>query len=70
MKKLLVIQENEFSITKSMHPSKMQPLFTHVNKLVTNDIQIRFRTPYLNPHAEYSHMPNMPRGCTSPGLPL
>ena len=33
---LLAIQENKVSVTKSMQPSKMQPLYTHVNKLVTS----------------------------------
>ena len=45
MENLLVIQENAFSFTKSMHPSKkMQPLYTRVNKLVASDVQICF--PY------------------------
>ena len=52
-----------------MHPSKMQPLYTLVNKLVTTDVQICFPTPYHNRHAKYSHMPNMPQGRTSPDLP-
>ena len=54
MKNLLVIQENELLITKSMHPSKMRPLYTHVNKLVTSDVQICFPAPYLNLYAKYS----------------
>ena len=61
MKNLLVIQENEFSVTNSMHPSEMQPLNTHVNKLVTSDVQICFPAPYFNLRAKYSHMPNMSR---------
>ena len=59
MENLLVIQEDEVLITKSMHPSKMQPLYTRVNKLVTSDVQICFPAPYLNLHAKYSHIPNM-----------
>ena len=69
MKKLLIRQENEFSGTISMYPSTMQPLCTHVDKLVTSNFQICFPFPYLNGlHAKYSHMPNMPRGRISPGL--
>ena len=69
MENLFVIQENEFSVAESMHHSQMQPLYTNVNKLVTIDVQISFPAPYLNLHAKYSHMPNMPRGRTSPDLP-
>ena len=29
MENLLVIQENEFSVTNSIHPSEMRPLHTH-----------------------------------------
>ena len=46
---LLVIQENEFSVTKSMHPLKMQLLYTHANKLVTsNVIQLHILICMLN----------------------
>ena len=38
------MQENEFSGTISMCPSTMQPLCTHVDKLVTSDFQI----PYVS----------------------
>ena len=69
MKKLLFMQENEFSGTTSMYPSTMQPLCTQVNKLATSNFQICFPAPYLSPHAKYSHMPKMPPGRTSPGLP-
>ena len=69
MENLLVIQENEFSVTKSTHPSKMQPLYTRVNKLVTSDVQICFPALYLNLHAKYSYIPKMLQGRTSPGLP-
>ena len=48
---LLVIQENEFPVTKSIHPLKMQLLCTHANKLVTRDVQICFQAPYLSLHA-------------------
>ena len=41
MENLLVIQENEFPVPKSMHPLKMQLLYTHANKLVTS-VQISF----------------------------
>ena len=68
MEILLVIQENEFSLTKSMHPLKMQLLYTHANKPVTSVVQICFPAPYLYLHAKYSHMPNMPRDRTSTGL--
>ena len=51
-----------------MHSSKMQPLYTHVNKLITSDVQICLLAPYLNLHAKYSHMPNMPRGLTTGAL--
>ena len=54
MENLLVIQENEFSATKSMHPLKVQLLYTHASKLVTSDVQICFPSPYLNLHAKYS----------------
>ena len=37
--------------------------------LVTIDVQISFPASYLNLHAKYSHMPNMPLGCTSPDFP-
>ena len=47
----------------------MRPLCTHLDKLVTNNFQICFPVPYLSLHAKYSHMQNMPRGQTSPGLP-
>ena len=63
------MQENEFSGTTSMYPSTMKPLCTHVDKLVTSNFQICFPAPYLSLHAKYSHMPNMPRGRTSPVLP-
>ena len=63
------MQENEFSGTQSMYPSTVQQLSTHVDKLVTSNLQIFFPAPYLSLHAKYSHMPNMPRGRTSPGLP-
>ena len=46
----------------------MQLLYTHVNKLVTGDVQICFPAPYFNLHARYSHMP-FPEAVTSPGLP-
>ena len=69
MKNLLFMQENEFSGATSLYPSAMQPLYTHVNKLVTSNFQICFPAPYLSLHAKYSHMPDMPRGRTSPGLP-
>ena len=71
MKNLLIMQENEFSGTISIYPSTMQPLCrpTHVDKLVTGNFQICLPAPYLSVHAKYSHMPNMPRGRTSPGLP-
>ena len=69
MKNLLFMQENEFAGATSMFPSTMQPLYTHVNKLVTSNFQICFPAPYLSLHAKYSRMPNMPRGRTSPGLP-
>ena len=65
MKNLLMMQENEFSDTISMYPSKVQPLCTHVDKLVTSNLQICSPVPYLSLHAKYSHMPNMPRGRTS-----
>ena len=51
MENLLVIQENKFLVTKSKHPSNMQPLYTRVNKLVTSDVQICFPAPYLYLHA-------------------
>ena len=69
MKKILIMQENEFSGIISIYPSTMQPLCTHVNKLVTSNFQICFPAPYLSLYAKYSHMPSMPRGQTSPGLP-
>ena len=68
MENLLVIQENKFSVTKSMHPLKMQLMYTHANKLVTSDVQVCFPAPHLNLHAKYSHMPNLPSARTSPGL--
>ena len=61
MKNLLIIQQNDFSGIISMHPSTMQPLCTHVDKLVTSNSQICFPAPYLSSHAKYSNMPNMPR---------
>ena len=69
MKNLLIVQENESSGTISMYPSTMQPLCTHVNKLVTSNFQICFPAQYLSLHAKYGHMLNMPQGRTSPGLP-
>ena len=69
MKNLLIMQENEFSGTIYMYPSTVQPLCTHVNKLVTSYLLICFPAPYLSLYAKYSYMPNMPRGRTSPGLP-
>ena len=69
LRNLLIMQENEFSGTISMYPSTMQQLCTHVDKLVLSNFQICFSAPYLSLHAKYSHMPNMPRGRTSPGLP-
>ena len=70
MKNLLIMQGNEFSGTITMHPSSMQPLRTHVDKLVTSNFQIWFPAPHLSVlHAKYSHMSNMPQGRTSLGLP-
>ena len=69
MKNLLTMQENEFSGIISMDPSTVQPLCTHVDKLATSNLKICFPASYLSLHAKYSHMPNMPRGRTSPGLP-
>ena len=69
MKNFLIMQENEFSGTISMFPSTMQPLCTHVDKLVTSNFQICFPAPYLSLHAKYSNMPNMPPGRSSPSLP-
>ena len=69
MKNLLIMQENEFSGTISLYPSTVQPFCTHVDKLATSNLQICFPAPYLSLHAKYSHMPNMTRGRTSPGLP-
>ena len=60
MKNLLIIQQNDFPGIISMLPSKMQPLCTHVDKLVTSNSQICFPAPYLSSHAKYSDMPNMP----------
>ena len=54
------MQENEFTVTKSTDPLNMQLLYAHANKLVTSDVQICFAAPYLNLHAKYSHMLNMP----------
>ena len=65
MKNLLIMQENEFSGTIPIYVSTMQPLCTHVDKLVTSNFQICFPAPYLSLHAKYSHMRNMPRGRTS-----
>ena len=67
MENLLIMQEDEFSGTISMYLLTVQPI--HVDKLVTSNLQICFPAPYLSLHAKYSHMPNMPRGRTSPGLP-
>ena len=69
MKNLLIMQENEFSGTISMYPSTVQPLCTHVDKLVTSNLQICFPAQYLSLHAKYSQMSNMPLGRTSPSLP-
>ena len=69
MRNLLIMQENDFSGTISMCPSTMQQLSTYVDKLVTSNFQICFSAPYLGLHAKYSHIPNMTRGRTSPGLP-
>ena len=69
MKKTLIMQENEFSGTISMYPSTMQPFCAHVDKLVASNFQICFPAPFLRLHAKYSHMPNISRGRTSPGLP-
>ena len=66
MKNLLIMQE--FSDTISIYPSTMQPLCTHVDKLVTSNFQTCFPAPYLSLHAKNSRMPNMPRVRTSPGL--
>ena len=60
------MQENEFSGTISMYLSTMQPLRTHVDKLVTSNFQTCFPAPYLSLHAKYSHVP---RGRTRPVLP-
>ena len=38
MKNFLFIQENELSGATLMYPSTMQPLYTHVNKLVTSNL--------------------------------
>ena len=69
MRNLLIMQENKFSGTKSMYPSTMQPLCTHVDKLVTSNFQICFPAPYLILHAKYSHMPNMPEAELAPVSP-
>ena len=66
MENLLIMQEDEFSGIISMYPSTVQPLCTHVDKLVTSNLQIGFPAPYLSLHAKYSHMPNMPRGRNAP----
>ena len=68
MTNLLIMQENEFSGTISMYPTPMQQLCIHVDKLITSNSQICFPVPYLSSHANYSHMPNVPQGRTSPGL--
>ena len=60
----------EFSVTKSLHPSKMQPLYAHVNTLVTSDVKICFPAPYLNLRAKDSHMPNMPEAELAPVSPI
>ena len=44
----------------------MQPLYTHVNTLVTSDFQICFPALYLNLHAKYSHMTNIPGAVLAP----
>ena len=62
MKKLLIMQENEFFGTLPIYPSTMQPFCTHVDKHVTSNFQICFPAPYLSLHAKYSYMP---RGRTS-----
>ena len=69
MKNLLIMQESEFSGTISMYPSTMQPLCTHVDRLVTSNFQICFPATYLSLDAKYSHMPNISLGQTSPSLP-
>ena len=69
MKNILIMQETEFSGTISMYPSTMQPLCTHVDKVVTSNFQICFQLHILVYMLNYSHMPNAPQGRTSSGLP-
>ena len=49
-----------------MYPSTVQPLCTHVDKLVTSNLQICFPAPYLSLHAKYSHMPEAKLAPVSP----
>ena len=59
--KPFIIKYIEFnSGTISMSPSSMQPLVTHVDKLVTSNFQVCFPSLYLSSNAKYSHMANMP----------
>ena len=48
MKKLPIMQENGFSGTIAMYPSTMQPLCTHVDKLVTSNFQLHILVYMLN----------------------
>ena len=70
MESLHVMQENELTVTNSLHPLKMQLLYTHANKLVTGDVQICISAPYLCLHAKYSHMLNMPGSKLVPVFPI
>ena len=70
MENLHVMQENELTVTKSMHPFTMQLLYAHANKLITGDVQICFSAQYLNLHAKYSNMLNMPGSELVPISPI
>ena len=70
MENLLIVKKYELWVTKSTHLLKMQPFYAHANKLIASDVKICFPALYLNLHAQYSHMANMPQGGTSPGLPF
>ena len=70
MENLLVIQENEFSVSKSMHPcSSCMLMQTNSSQVMSKYVSQLHIFIIINLHAKNSHMPNMPRGRTSPDLP-
>ena len=69
VKNLLRGRKYEVLVHERLKISRDPHICSYVGKCVTSDITILMRTLYLALRGIYHHVPNLPRGRTSPGLP-